>query len=1135
MPLPRSRLGRTLPVELSARGAFIEAIGRRSGRVSGRLRGIAAVSLAALGLIGIGGAPVADAATVGPGWTLNVVAQPTNFSSSRNAECNEAVESFGHELEHSASRQCERYLVTARNEGSGATDKSTVTLGDTLPEGLVAVSIARGESENGNPSPPLTCELTSVSCTYSEALPPGGALVMVVDVEVLPGVTGSITNSTSISGGGAQPVATSVQTTVGEAQPSFGVTNFALEAFGIDGALDLQAGDHPNAVTASFQFATMKFPEGSSGSTTYLPAQDVKDITVELPLGFVGDPQATPRCPEYLLRAAACPTSSRIGTIGIEGEGGGSPGIEEQPVFNVVPEQGYPAEFGFEYLGREFAMFASVVPTASGYRLHVTVPGIPRLNHFLEITGITLTLFGDPATQDGGVSSPAAFFANPMDCSSGPLTAKVEIDSWQSPGVYVAKEATTYPHVSGCDMLQFQPTIAMRPESLEADAPSGYDFELRVPQAPNLFPVLATPELKDTVVALPTGVSVSPSAANGLQGCSDAQIGLSSSELASCPKASQVATVRITTPLLSEPLEGEVFVGTPRCSPCNEADAREGRMLRLFIQAKGSGVVIKLPGTVSADPVTGRLTATFANNPQLPFSDLQLQFKGGPRAPLANPLACGSYTTTTVLSPWSSPETPDATPSSSFEVPCAGSLPFTPSFSAGTITPTAGAFSPFTLTLSRSDRQQYLSGVAVQMPPGLLGMLSQVQLCPEPQASNGTCGAQSLIGHTTTGTGPGSQPFYVGGNVFLTGPYKRAPFGLSVVVHALAGPFDLGNVIVRAAINIDPHTAQITVTSDPLPQIIDGVPLRIQKINVITDKPGFMFNPTNCSQQYVTGTVTGAQGASASVSSPFAVAGCATLPFKPSFTASTQARTSKVNGASLDVKISAPGQGPQTNPALTPEANIKMVDVQLPLALPSRLTTLQKACVAAQFEANPAGCPAASIVGTAIAHTPVLPVPLEGPAFLVSHAAAAFPDLVIVLQGDGVVIDLTGNTLIRKGITYSKFDTTPDAPISSFELKLPEGPHSVLAAYGNLCAQTKTTTVRRRVTLRSGGRVRHVLRSVKVRTAVPLLMPTTITFQNGGVVKQSTKIAVTGCPRAKKAKKARRTSKARHRNGKGRK
>jgi hypothetical protein len=496
----------------------------------------------------------------------------------------------------------------------------------------------------------------------------------------------------------------------------------------------------------------------------------------------------------------------------------------------------------------------------------------------------------------------------------------------------------------------------------------------------------------------------------------------------------------------------------------------------------GEGVVIKLKGTASANTRTGQLTTRFEENPQLPFSELRLRLKGGARAPLANAQTCGQATTTSALTPWSAPESgPPATPFSSFTVGgCAGES-FNPGFLAQSETPLAGGSTPFTVQFSRNDREQDLGGITVTTPPGLLGEIATVPLCGEPQAQVGTCSSTSQIGTANVAAGAGSHPFWLSGPVYLTGPYKGAPFGLSVVVPERAGPFNLGNEVVRSAIRIDPATAAITITSDPLPQIKDGVPLRLKTVNVTVDRPGFTFNPTNCEALHVNATITGEHPIgsgeapkSVQVSSPFAVARCKNLPFKPSFTASTQGKTSKANGASLFVKVAQkPG-----------EANIHKVALQLPLALPSRLTTLQKACTEAQFNANPAGCPAESVIGTATAHTPVLQVPLTGPAYLVSHGSAAFPDVEFVLQADerggDVEIVLDGKTQIKKGITYSHFETVPDAPISSFETSLPEGPHSALAAFGNLCAQN-------------------------------LVMPTTIVGQNGAQVTQSTNIAVTGC------------------------
>jgi hypothetical protein len=439
--------------------------------------------------------------------------------------------------------------------------------------------------------------------------------------------------------------------------------------------------------------------------------------------------------------------------------------------------------------------------------------------------------------------------------------------------------------------------------------------------------------------------------------------------------------------------------------------------------------------------------------------------------------------------------TPDAYPSSSFNVDwdghggaCPGSLPFAPAFSAGMASTAAGVYSPLTVQFSREDREQDLAGITVHTPVGVLANLSSIPLCGEPQASQGTCAAASQIGTTSAAVGPGSHPFWItDGRVYLTEGYKGAPFGLSIVVPADAGPFHLGNVVVRASINIDPRTAAITVTSDPLPQIWDGVPLRLRTVNVSIDRPEFMFNATSCARQQLTAAITGAPpvndpgepGKSSSVSSAYEVGGCAGLAFKPAFAVSTSGKTSKADGASLTAKVSYP------NAVQGTQADIAAVKVDLPKQLPSRLTTLQKACTSAQFESNPAGCPAGSFIGRAVVHTPILPVPLEGPAIFVSHGGEAFPSLTLVLQGDNVTIDLVGSTFISKaGVTSTTFKTVPDAPFSTFELTLPEGPYSALAANGNLCTSK-------------------------------LAMPTAFVAQNGAEIHQSTKIAVTGCTPSK--------------------
>jgi hypothetical protein len=509
------------------------------------------------------------------------------------------------------------------------------------------------------------------------------------------------------------------------------------------------------------------------------------------------------------------------------------------------------------------------------------------------------------------------------------------------------------------------------------------------------------------------------------------------------------------------------------------------------------GVVVKLAGMVSLDPLPGRLTGTFENNPQLPFEDLKLHFFGGERAPLATPDLCGIYTTNGMFVPWSGNSPVVA--SSSFQIivgpnngPCppGGIPPFAPGFQGGTTSIQAGVFSPFVMTLFREDGEQGLGKVSVTTPPGLLGVLKNVEQCSEAQANTGRCSVASQIGHAIVGAGVGSDPLVIPQPgepeipIYLTGPYEGAPFGLSVVVPAIAGPFDLGTVVVRATISVNPYTAQVTVTTYPsgpysIPQILDGVPIRLRTINVTIDRKEFVFNPTSCEPMSVTGTLASAEGASAAVSSPFQVTNCATLRFAPKFAVSTEGKASKRNGASLNVKLTFPHPGPQSS-SQSGEANIARVHVQLPKSLPARLTTLQKACPDKVFEANPAGCPKESIVGQAIAHTPILNVPLQGPAFFVSHGGAKFPELILVLQGEGITIDLAGETDIKHGVTTSTFAHVPDAPVTSFELALPQGPFSALAANGNLCTQN-------------------------------LEMPTEFVAQNGATLSQNTHIEVEGC------------------------
>jgi hypothetical protein len=656
--------------------------------------------------------------------------------------------------------------------------------------------------------------------------------------------------------------------------------------------------------------------------------------------------------------------------------------------------------------------------------------------------------------------------------------------------------------LTGCNRLTFEPSIGVTPDGQAGSTPTGLTVDVHVPQDASLNPTGdAEATVRDTTVTLPAGVALNPAGADGLSSCGLGEVGLETPEPVTCPESAKVGTVEIKTPLLPNPLVGAAYLAQQDANPF-------GSLVALYIVAHDpvSGVLVKLAGQVTPDPVTGQLVSTFKETPQLPFEDLYVNFFGGSRAPLGTPALCGAYTTTASIAPWSGNAPADS--SSTFDItsgpngsPCADPLPFDPSLTSGSTNIQAGAFTQFTMTMSREDGNQNLDAIKLHMPEGLIGSLSGVKLCGEAEANAGTCGPGSLIGHTTVSVGLGGNPYTVnGGEVFVTGPYQGAPFGLSIVNPAKAGPFDLGKVVVRAKIEVDPTTSALTITTDSsgpyaIPQIIDGIPLEIKHVNVTIDRSRFTFNPTNCTPTAITGALTSSEGASSALSVPFQVTNCATLKFAPQFGVSTSGKTSKAGGASLDVKLTYPqGEG---------QANIAKVKVELPKQLPSRLTTLQKACTEAAFDSNPESCPAASRVGQAFATTPILAGGLAGPAYFVSHGGAKFPELIVVLKGeDGVTVDLHGETFISKaGITSSTFASVPDVPVGSFELKLPQGQYSALAANGNLCKSK-------------------------------LVMPTEFVAQNGATIHQRTKLAVTGCPKAKKVTH-KRTSKRRGKSEKG--
>jgi hypothetical protein len=895
--------------------------------------------------------------------------------------------------------------------------------------------------------------------------------------------------------------------TFGLAAFSFEARAFSAEAPEYVGGPETQAGAHPYVLDTN-----IALNKNGGG-----PAGTLRDVRVHLPAGLIGNPQAVAKCTRYDSERQECSADSEIGKLTVYSAGGA---VFAEPLFNVVPPRGVAAEFSARFSKLASAFIVGSVRTGSDYGLDADSLNITGL---ASVTGVRVRIWGVPADPSHnqervcpnppqaygppGCSTSAPlrpFLTNPTSCT-GALSASVQADTYQAPGEF-AQLGTEMPAVTGCERLHFTPSITVQPESSAADSPTGLHVDLHVPQNENPAG-LAEADLKDATVTLPAGVTVNPAAAGGLTGCSEAQLELHGPNPAACPDSSKIGTVELTSPLVDHPLHGSVFVAQQGNGGAAQGSNPFGSLLAIFIAIddKETGVVIKQAGKVTLNPATGQLTTTFDEIPQLPFEDLKLDFFGGPRAALATPTVCGSSAAAVSFASWAEPGTPVTPGVAPFAIstgpggsPCP-SGGFAPSFTAGTTAAQAGAFAPFSLTFARNDGEQEIKGIEATLPPGLLAKLAGVPQCSNTDAAAGACPVSSQLGSVTVDAGAGADPIEVHGQIYLTGPYNGGPFGEVVEVPAVAGPLNLDEngkpVTVRGSIRINPTTAQASVVSDAFPTMLQGIPLKVRSVTVTLDRPGFTFNPTSCNSFAVTAKLTGTSGGSAGVSAHFQAVNCAKLPFKPKFSVSTQAKSSKAGGVSLRVKITS-GSG---------QANLAQVKVDLPKQLPSRLSTLQKACLVAVFDANPAACPAGSLVGSVKALTPLLRTPFTGPAYLVSHGGSGTPDLELVLQSEGVTLIQDGKTRIKNGITSSMFKAIPDAPISSIELTLPEGPHSALAAF--LPAKAKYDMCGQK-----------------------LLMPTEITGQNGAVIKQTTKIAVTGCRTKHKANKAGAKTRAKHRS-----
>lgn len=967
--------------------------------------------------------------------------------------------------------------------GKDTSGTIAVTFGP-LPAGVVTDGTGTGED--------WSClggagEVTA-TCTTTDLKPAGLVLSPVaVPVRVESPAAPGGNFEVSVSGGGAAESRSYQTPLVISAQPAKpGTEAFLAGAFDEVGAAEVRAGGHPETALSGFLRNTVR-----SGSGEIVPAGDPREINVDLPPGFIGNPLVTPRCPQSDLTCAN--SAAYIGRLQVSTAKFGEPvetGAGIAGVANDVPPKGYAAEFSAQF-GIPTANLLGSLRSDEDYGVTVTSP---RTSTYYKIFAVFASLKGRPVGGGG-----KAFFSNPTACVGGTangLVVGLTADTWQVPDLFTSVSEAQLP-VKDCNKLEFgtkdRPVgFTFQPGSGSAATGTAATAELTIDQSDLTdWNKLATPHLKKSVVTLPEGLVLNPSALNGLEACSTQQMGLKGTgfpapnpvrfnlDPVSCPNGSKIGTAEVVTPLLEEPLAGTVFLAAQGDNPFKSLLA-----MYIVVEDEQTGVVLKLPGKVTPNPVTGQLTAEFDNNPQTPFSSLTLNFRGGgPRSTLATPDVCGEYTTSGTFTPWSAPESgPPATTEDDFAITtgvggsasCPASKaarPFALGFEAGTTNPVAGAHSPFTLRITRPDGNQELSTVSVATPPGFAATLKGVAVCSDAQLAqaigrnqpgdgkaeldNPSCPASSQVGTTTIGVGVGSEPFFVKtGKVYRTGAYKGAKQSLTFVVPAVAGPFDLGVQVVRTALQVNPVTAQITAVSDPIPQMLQGLPLQVREIRVDVDRPGFTINPTSCEPMSVNGQIGGGSGAVANVTNRFQVGGCENLKFKPKLQLTYKGATKRTGNPGLRAVLTQPAG----------QANISRTVVLLPLGSLIDNEHINNPCTRAQYAAN--ACPSSSILGTATAYSPLLDQPLKGNVYFRSNGGEReLPDVVASLKGEVDVelvgfVDAVQNKKAGTSRVRNTFAVVPDAPVSKFELNLKGGKLGLIENGKNLCKQVNRSTVK---------------------------------------------------------------------------
>jgi hypothetical protein len=1016
-------------------------------------------------------------------------------------------------------------VVTITNLGDAPVDGTSdpVTIVDQLPEGVVADSAKGFAGVKG--VDPVDCAVEAsdlVSCSFEGVLPPYEA----IEIEIAASLTGEppvagAPGKVTVSGGGAPVASSSQPIKVSPEETPFGIERFSAQSEEEGGLPTLQAGAHPFQVTTTIQLNAGKLIPGSSREKNVVEQPDLpRNLRFPLPEGLVGVTTTVPQCdmPTFLVHDDAgingCPDESAIGVVSVTA-------IEELtlgfvrvavPLFNLPPAPGEPARFGFMVAGAPVVINTEVDPD-DNYKIVGKVSNTTQVVKFLSSTVVIWGSPGDPRHDSARgwscvyFSHPGppcqrppnleenAFLRQPVSCVT-PIAFGVELEPWNTPiGSAVEKAGFSGQPMVGCNQVPFNPTIGASATSKLASNPSGFDFELEMPNFGLLNPnaTAAEGQAKKVEVTLPKGVTINPSQGDGLVGCSQADYAretFSSPPGFGCPEASKIGELQIKTPLLEEEAHGSLYVASPY-------DNQFGSLLALYMVAKipERGVLIKQAGKVTPDPVTGQLVTTFDDLPQVPVETFTLHFREGGRAPLVTPAACGTYDVVARFTPWHAADpnnpAPDeiVTRTSSFEVergvdggacPGGGIPPFKPGLTAGTISNAAGSYSPFNVRLTRNDGEQEFTNFSIKLPPGVIGKLAGVDVCSDAAIAaarartgpNGgleeiqspSCPANSYVGRTLVGAGVGSSLTYVPGKIYLAGPFNGAPLSIVSVTAARVGPFDLGTVVLRLALRINPETAEVFVdptNSDPIPHIIQGIPVHARDIRAYVDRPSFVLNPTSCERTSTASTVLGsgldfgspADDEPVTVTSPFQAADCASLGFKPKLKLRLLGGTKRGDHPKLRAVL-------KTRPG---DANIERAQVTLPHSEFIENAHFNTICTRVQFAAGAVPgekCPKGSIYGYAKAFTPLLDEPIQGPVFLRS-SSNALPDLVAALHNDKIDINLDARIDSAKGGRLrSTFEAAPDAPVTKFVLTMQGGKKGLFVNSTDLCKRKHRAVAR---------------------------------------------------------------------------